>query len=93
MNEEEAEKLSIMLMQVVAKLDQSAAFVKDKDSKEEWVKYRGAVGKAMAEVYLELEEPLWKRFPHLKPEYLGGEYKVSPEIFEPKFYETDDTTS
>lgn len=93
MNEEEAERLSILLMQIVASLDQSAAFVKDKDSKEHWEKYRIAAGKAMGEIYLELEEPLWKRFPHLKPDSLGGTYKVSPEIFEPKFYENRDSTS
>jgi len=93
MTEEEAEKLSILLMQIVAKLDQSAAYVQDKDSKEEWNKYRSAVGKAMGEICLELEEPLWKRFPKLKPEYLGGTYKVSSEIFEPRFYERNDSTS
>jgi hypothetical protein len=93
MNEEEAEQLSILLMQIVAKLDQSAAFVKDKDSKEEWDAYRQAVGRAMAEICLELEEPLWKRFPNLKPEYLDGPYKVSPEIYEPRFYDGNETTS
>jgi len=87
MTEQEAEKLSIALMQVVALLDQTAAYVKDKDSKEDWDKYRRAVGRAMGEVCLELEEPLWKRFPNLKPEALGGPYKVNPSIYEPKFYE------
>ena len=80
-------------MQIVAKLDQSATFVKDKDSTEDWDKYRRAVGKAMGEIYLELEEPLWRRFPNLKPENLGGTYKVSRKIFEPMFYESSDSTS
>ncbi|MCV6624911.1 MAG: hypothetical protein OIF38_02375 [Cellvibrionaceae bacterium] len=88
MTEQEAEKLSIALMQVVGVLDQTAAFVKDKDSKENWGIYRQAVGRAMGEVCLELAEPLWNRFPHLKPEYLGGPYKVDPKIYEPKFYDT-----
>lgn len=93
MTEEEAEKLSILLLQVVAKLDQSAAYVQDKDSKEEWDKYREAVGRAMGEICLELEEPLWKRFPKLKPKQLGGTYKIPPEIYEPRFYERDDPAS
>lgn len=87
MTEQEAEKLSIALMQVVALLDQTAAYVKVKDSKENWDSYRRAVGRAMGEVCLELEEPLWKRFPNLKPVSIGGPYKVNPSIFEPKFYD------
>jgi len=90
MTEDEAEELSILLMQVVGKLNQSNDFVRDKDSKENWDKYRQAVGKAMAEIFLELEEPLWERFPNLKPEPLGGTYKVNPEIYEPVFYEPEE---
>jgi hypothetical protein len=86
-SELEAEKLSILLMQIVGLLDQSAAYVRDKDNKENWDKYRRAVGKAMSEVFLELEEPLWRRFPTLKPEPLGGPYKIDPQIYVPKFYE------
>lgn len=67
MTEQEAEKLSIALMQVVGLLDQTAAFVKDKDTTESWDKYRRAVGKAMGEVCLELAEPLLERFPKLRP--------------------------
>ncbi len=94
MTKGEAERLSILLLQLVAKLDQSAAFVRDKDTKENWDKYRLAVGKAMGEICLELEEPLWKRFPELKPEPLGGPYRIDPAIYEPKFYsgEDDETT-
>ena len=93
MTEDEAERLSILLLQVVAKLDQSAAYVQDKDSSEEWIRYRTAVGKAMGEICLELAEPLWKRFPRFKPEQLGGTYEVSPEVYEPRFYDRDDTAS
>jgi hypothetical protein len=90
MNRDEAEKLSILLLQLVAKLDQSAAFVRDKDTKEDWDKYRQAVGRAMGEICLELEEPLWRRFPDLKPEHLGGPYKIDPSIYEPRFYSGED---
>ncbi len=90
MNKDEAEQLSVLLLQLVAKLDQSAAFVRDKDTKENWDKYRQAVGKAMGEICLELEEPLWKRFPELKAEALDGTYKVDPAIYEPMFYSGED---
>jgi len=90
MNRDEAEQLSVLLMQLVAKLDQSAAFVKDKDSKENWRSYCQAVGRAMGEICLELEEPLWKRFPELKPEYLGGPYKIDKAIYEPRFYKPEE---
>jgi len=86
MTELEAEKLSIALMQVVSLLDQTAAYVQDKDQTEHWLKYRQAVGRAMAEVCLGLEEPLWQRFPNLRPEGLGGPYLLDPTIFEPRFY-------
>ena len=90
MNRDEAEKLSILLMQLVAKLDQSAVFVRDKDTKEDWDKYRQAVGRATGEICLELEEPLWRRFPDLKPEHLGGPYKIDTSIYEPRFYLSED---
>ena len=89
MKEEDAEKLSIVLMQANALLDQAVAFVKDKDSKENFEQFRLAAGKAMGEIYLEMEEPLWKRFPKLRPEPMDGSYKVNPKIFEPKFYEQE----
>ncbi len=86
MTQEEAEQLSIALLQIVGKLDDSASFVRDNDSEDNWDKYRRAVGQAMATVALELSEPLWARYPELKPEYLGGPYLVDPKIYEPRFY-------
>ena len=87
MNREDAEALSILLLQLVGHLDQSAAFVRDKECKVVWDEYRHAVGRAMAAVSLDLAEPLWRRFPELRPEYLGGPYKVNPQIYQPLFYD------
>lgn len=86
MTTEEAEKLSIALMQVMGRLDETASFVRDKDDKAAWDQYRHAVGRAMATVALDLAEPLWRRFPELKPESLGGPCKRDPQIYEPRFY-------
>jgi hypothetical protein len=44
----------------------------------------------MGEMCLELEEPLWARFPNLKPKALGGPYTINPSIYEPKFYEPEE---
>ena len=86
MNRDEAEQLSILYLQLVSKLNQSAEFVRDTDTKENWKSYCQAVGKAMGVIISELEEPLWKRFPELEPEELGGPYKIDSEIHDPFFY-------
>jgi len=90
MNEYEAEQLSILLLQTLTKLNESAAFVRDKDAEERWETYRKAVGRAMGIICLELQAPLWHRFPEVKPEKMGGTYKLPEDIYEPKFYEFDD---
>ncbi len=86
MNSKEAEELSILLMQITAKLDQSVKFVMDKDSPENFESYKSNVGKAMGDLYLEVLQPLWEKYPDLKPEQMGGTYKVNPEIYKPYFY-------
>jgi hypothetical protein len=45
MNKKEAEELSVLLMQVSGKLDQSVRFVMDKDTKENFESYRSNAGK------------------------------------------------
>lgn len=87
MTEGEAEELSILFLRIGALLDQSAAFVRDKDTEENWNVYRKAVGRVMGSLLFELKEPHWKRFPELEPEYLNGRYIIDPTIFEPRFYE------
>jgi hypothetical protein len=89
MTREEAENLSILFLQLAAKLDESAAFVKDKDSEANWIAYRSALGKLMGAVYFDLAEPLWARFPDLRPRQLDGPYEVDVSIYEPVFYRRD----
>lgn len=86
MTREDAEQLSIALLQIVGRLDQTGAFVRDKDSTENWEAYRQALGEAMGAVAFGLAERLWKRYPDLKPIQLGGTYEVDPAIHEPRFY-------
>jgi hypothetical protein len=87
---DEAEKLNTLFLQMVARLDESAAFVRDKDDEANWRLYRRALGKAMAEVF-ELAEMIWARFPNLKPVQVGGTYVVDTQIYEPAFYEWVET--
>ena len=90
MTKEEAEKLSVLLLQLQAKLNESVAFVRDSDSKEELEKYRSAIGQVMSVLYLDVEEKLWSRFPELRPDSMDGPYKVDSKIFEPRFYRWDE---
>ena len=86
MNIQEAEELSILLMQISGKLDQSVRFVLDKDTNSNFETYRLNVGKIMGELYLDMLRPLWDRYPELLPEDMGGPYKINPKIYEPSFY-------
>lgn len=89
MNRDDADRLNVLFLQIAGLLNQSAAFVRDKDDEAHWHQYRRPVGKAMNAVF-DLGELIWARFPELKPESLGGPYKVDPLIYEPAFYEWDD---
>lgn len=92
MTETQAEKVNIALLQILGTLDQTAAFVKDHDSEEDWLRYRKAVAHAMSGV-IDLSNTLYFRFPSLKPEQIGGTYKVDRAIYKPEFYalEKNDT--
>ncbi|WP_157959166.1 hypothetical protein [Marinomonas shanghaiensis] len=92
MNKTEAEELSILLMQVSGKLDQSVRFVMDKDTKENFESYRSSAGKVMGELFLEMLQPLWVRYPELRPKEMDGIYEVNPQIHEPHFYQPDENT-
>ena len=89
MTRDDAAQLNILFLQIVGRLNQSAAFVRDKDGEAEWHLYRRSVGKAMMDVF-DLAEVIWDRFPELKPKQAGGTYEVDPAIYEPLFYDWDD---
>ncbi|WP_028117788.1 hypothetical protein [Ferrimonas senticii] len=86
MTKQEAEQLSLLLMQVSGKLDQSVCFVMDKDSPESFTAYRSSAGKIMGALYLEMLQPLWQRYPELLPVQMGGSYQVDDNIHLPHFY-------
>lgn len=89
MTRDEAERLSILFLQIVGRLNETAAFVRDKSDEATWHAYRRAVGRAMAGMF-DLEEQVWGQFPELRPEQVGGTYEIDPLIYEPPFYDWDD---
>jgi len=86
----DAEKLSRLFLKIGADLNQSTAFVRDHDNEEEFLRYRQVVGQVMGALYLDAMEPLWKRFPELRPDDMDGPYKLSDDIYEPLFYRYSD---
>lgn len=86
MDKDTAEKLNILFLQINSMLNDSVALVRDRCDLPTFEKYRLAAGKAMAEIILELKDPLYERFPELLPDLLGGPYKIDLSIFEPRFY-------
>jgi hypothetical protein len=87
MHRDDAEKLSVLLLRIGGYLNQSTAFVRDHDDEAEFLEYRRVVGKLMGDLYLDLMEPLWRRFPELRPDDMDGPYKTSKEMYEPLFYD------
>lgn len=89
MTPSEAKELSHLLARIGAHLDQSAAFVRDHDTPENFIRYRGVVGKLMGDMLLDAMTPLYNRFPDLRPDDLGGPYKIPESVFLPSFYDPD----
>lgn len=88
MTPSEAKELSHLLARVGELLNQSAAFVRDHDTEENFIEYRTVVGKLMGDMFLDAMTPLYKRFPELLPDYLGGPYKIPESVYLPSFYHT-----
>jgi hypothetical protein len=87
MTPSEAKELSHLLARVGALLDQSAAFVRDHDSEANFIEYRTVIGKLMGDMFLDAMTPLYRRFPELLPDYLGGPYKIPESAYLPSFYD------
>jgi hypothetical protein len=87
MTPSEAKELSHLLARVGGLLNQSAAFVRDHDTEENFIEYRTVVGKLMGDMFLDAMTQLYKRFPELLPDYLGGPYKIPQSAYLPDFYE------
>jgi hypothetical protein len=89
MDKESAEKLSILMMQISAKMNESVAFVRDHDTEGLFENYKRIAGEVMGVIYIDIEEKLWQKHPELRPRQMDGPYEVDPGIFQPRFYEWD----
>lgn len=87
MTHEDAEKLSLLMIKLNSLMDQSVAFVQDSDGDELFEKYHLIAGKIMASLYLDIEEPIWKKYPELRPVQMNGPYKIDPDVYQPRFYD------
>ena len=66
-----AKKISDVMIEILDRLDDSAAMVMESSSSEEFKVYRRAVGAAMGEIVLEILNPLYSMHPELKPPEIG----------------------
>jgi hypothetical protein len=89
MTPSEAKELSHLLARIGCHLDQSAAFVRDHDTPENFTAYRNVVGKLMGDLYLDAMVPLYRRFPELLPDDLNGPYKIPESVYLPTFYDAE----
>lgn len=88
MNSSQAQELSHLLSRIGGYLNQSVAFVQDNDDENHFLEYRTAVGKLMGDLITDAMQPLYRRFPELLPDYLGGPHKIPESVYLPPFYDT-----
>ena len=69
-NKETAREIEKTLSQCGAALDQSVRLVMDTCPEEEFQAYRRIIGQIMGSMYLDVRQPIHRRFPDLEPEGL-----------------------
>ena len=81
MRRDVAERMSLVLIEQSAQLNALVRLIQSTSTTEEFRKYRRGVGKVMAEILLELLNPIYAEHPDLKPEGLGGPYRVDESTY------------
>lgn len=66
-----AQKISLLMLDIGAHINESIALAKDHCSKEEFEAYRKVAGKVMGEILLEIMNPIYKAHPDLKPKEMA----------------------
>ena len=66
-NKDVAKQVERTMRDCSAALNESIRLVMEKCPEEEFKRYRRAVGGVMAEMYLEVMQPIHQRFPDLEP--------------------------
>ena len=84
---DKAKELLHLFARIGGYLNQSVAFVQDCDDEARFLEYRSRVAGLMAGVFDEGMQPIYKRFPELLPDYLGGSYEIPQDVYFPLFYD------
>jgi hypothetical protein len=69
-NKETARQVEKTLRECGAALDQSVRLVMDTCPEEEFKAYRRVIAQIMGSMYLDIRQPIHRRFPDLEPETL-----------------------
>ena len=85
MNSVDTEAISLLMLQLNAKMNDSVWFVKEKGAPEEFTTYRLQAAEVMSALH-GIAETLYSRHPHLRPTELGGTYSIDPAVLEGRFY-------
>jgi len=84
MNKTLAEQTSLLLLRVSAKLDAQLRMLKTQCADEEFQVYLRGFGYVLGYMFTEIMTPIYAEHPDLKPEQLGGTYRVPSSIYEEK---------
>lgn len=74
-----------MILQINSQINDSAAFVRDKGSETEFIEYLQQAGQVMGHA-IDIRNNLYIDHPGLKPEQVGGTYKVDLDIYKDRSY-------
>jgi hypothetical protein len=85
MHNVDAEALSILMLQLNAKMNDSIWLVKEKGTREDFAAYRPLAAEVMGALFF-VTEGIYAEHPQLRPEQFGGTYPVDPAIFKDRFY-------
>lgn len=80
MNKTVAEETSLLLRKASAELNAQLARLRDQCSEEEFRRYRRSFGYVLGYMLTEILNPLYDEHPELKPEQLGGTYRMPPFV-------------
>ena len=72
-----AEETSLLMLRLTSTLNEQLRRIQTECSDEEFKRYRLGFGYIMGYMLTEVLNPIYAEHPELKPEQLGGSYRVS----------------
>jgi hypothetical protein len=80
MNQKLAEEVSFLCLKTSSDFNAKLISIQEQCTDKEFEKSRLSTGKVLAEILLEFMNPIYDEHPELRPEGLGGSYKVNYPI-------------